>query len=433
MLHDVSTTLSSIEQFLGTISPVVSSSADTNTSLTPARLILNPTLIPTISDNDNLSNDTLGIPTSASLEPFFAPSTEEQILDAYISAGKRRRRLNEAASYLKRVDSLLTAPPEFTGIVYGEPKPPSPSEMSWYNRKWLEQRERDKSRCTSRYSSPRPPFPPTSDCPPPQDLEDLVLQQSRSRRRLRLMASFRSTHCKFGNQTLEQTWVASEDCNSRMACHQFDHKQAWKDGVGAAQRLLSGDLPRELHSVLGVAQLASAIRSAMDDVDTPAASEETFLSDLNRWRHLLPSDSHAAFDCYADMLWDDRPPSDLAREVPHDTETLVYFQDLLATMLSYIEYSPPKQHEIKSTLSQSGQMSNPSPAATRFPSLLSPKPNEGLSGVVNLVEAADQDELQQVDIAELSLYSAGAIFALILAFLLCKSRSFAFLKPRLIS
>jgi hypothetical protein len=406
-----------------------SSSADTNTVLTSAHSILAPTLMLTNSDNDNTFNDALGIPTSASLEPEFAPyfDTYEHIWDAYILAEKRRTRLKQAKHELMVLDTLLMAQS------YGNRKHSYACEKEWYSKKRREERERDQYRCIRRSSSPRPPFPPTFDCPPPQDLEDLLLQQSRSRRRLRVMDSFRTTHCKFGDRTLEQTRIASEDCNSRMTCHQFDHKQAWKDGVGAAQRLLSGDLPRELHSVLGVAQLASAIRPAMDDVDMLAASEETFLSDLNRWRHLLPSDSDAAFDYYADMLWDDRPPSDLAREVPHDTETLVYFQDLLAEMLSHIEYSPPKQDEVESTSSQSDQMSHPSPVVTRSPSSSSPMPNKGLSGVGNLVETATQDELQRVDIAELSLYLAGVIFALILAFLLCKSRSLTILKPTLIS
>jgi hypothetical protein len=94
--------------------------------------------------------------------------------------------------------------------------------------------------------------------------------------------------------------------------HTANVKQAWTDVVTTAHRLLSGKLPRELHSVLGVAQLASAICSAMNDIDSPIASEDKFLSDLSRWRQLLPSESHAAFDCYANSLWDNRPPSDLA-------------------------------------------------------------------------------------------------------------------------
>jgi hypothetical protein len=106
--------------------------------------------------------------------------------------------------------------------------------------------------------------------------------------------------------------VPTEARDSPMGCHKSNPERAWKDGVVAAQGLLSGILPRELHSVLGVAQIASAIVCAMDDIDSPAASEEKFLSDLGRWRQLLPSDSHAAFDYYADMLWPNRPPSDLA-------------------------------------------------------------------------------------------------------------------------
>lgn len=34
-------------------------------------------------------------------------------------------------------------------------------------------------------------------------------------------------------------------------------------------------------------------------------------------------------------MWDDRPSSDLLQNVPHDAETLAYFQDRLAEMLGY--------------------------------------------------------------------------------------------------
>jgi hypothetical protein len=130
------------------------------------------------------------------------------------------------------------------------------------------------------------------------------------------MDSFQSTHRKFIRSQYVSEHVSTPPSSKgwdQFMNHQIDLKQAWNDGEAAAHRLLSGDLPRELHSVLGIAQLASAIRPAMDDVHASAALEETFLSDLNRWRQLLPSDSHAAFDYYADILWDNQPPRILLR------------------------------------------------------------------------------------------------------------------------
>jgi hypothetical protein len=286
----------------------------------------------------------------------------------------------------------------------------------------LEQRDPDKLRCTLRRLRPQSPFSPAFDSPPPQDLEDLILQQARLRRRLRVIASFRTTHYKFGDQILEHmTWKTPEDRNSRMTCHQVDPKQAWKDGVDAARRLLSGDLPRELHSVLGIAQLASAIRPALDDVDAPAASEDRFLFDLGRWRQLLPSDTHAAFDYYADLLWDNRPPSDTAWKEPHDAETLVYFQDLLMDMLSQIEASPPERTELESAPPSSDMTSYISVVAKSPLSSSKSTYDEGLPEVESALNSKDRDGPESKTFAELALYTAGAIFALILAFSLCKS------------
>jgi hypothetical protein len=201
--------------------------------------------------------------------------------------------------------------------------------------------------------------------------------------------------------------------------------------VVAAQELLSGTLPRELHSVLGIAQVADAIRSAVDDVDSAAASEDKFLSDLGRWRQLLPSDSHAAFDHYADLLWDKRPPSDSAWKEVHDAEALVYFQDLLAELLSHVGPSPQETATADVLSTPPHMISHPPSSASCSPSLALPADNEALPRVKNSVRSVRQDDLKRSSFAEVVLYSAGAIFMLILAFLLCKSRSVILPTPTL--
>lgn len=278
------------------------------------------------------------------------------------------------------------------------------------------------------YRSPlRSPFPPAFDFPLPQNLEDLLLQQSQTRRRSDLVQSFRLTNCRLDQEKLEHaTAVLSEACDSRIIQYHPDLKQTWRDGVTAIQQLRSGTLPRELHSVLGIARVASAIRFAISDVDTPAASEEKFLSDLGRWRQLLPNDSHASFDYYADILWDNRPSSDLAWREPHDADTLVYFQGLLTEMLSHV--APVEEAELVN-FSSSGDALRSSGIGNPLLPLLSLDPTP--SGIENSRDVPNQDEPEHTDLAELALYAAGAIFALILAFLLCKFRSLTLPKPRL--
>jgi hypothetical protein len=287
-----------------------------------------------------------------------------------------------------------------------------------------ERRERNKSRCTRPRPPSKSPLPPAFDLPPPQDLEHLLSQQNRMRRRLRVMESFQMRHLRFGQHAPDQTNPAPHELwNNRILRQTISIKQAWRDGVAAAQGLLSGTLPRELHSVLGAAQLASAIRSTMDDVDSPITSEVTFLSDLSRWKLLLPSDSHAAFDYYADLLWDNRPPPDLAQEVYHDDGTLVYFQDLLVEMLSYVESSPPEQANSEAALPSSDTGSSPPIDATNPPSLPALIHNEAWLGSDDTSDLAVQDKPQHITLAGFALAAAGTIFALILAYLLCKCPS----------
>ena len=297
-----------------------------------------------------------------------------------------------------------------------------PEMGSFAERRERERHERDKSRCTRPRPPCKSPLPPAFDLPPPQDLEYLLLLQRRARRRLYVMEAFRSTHRKFTLHALEHMDSNPTECRSdQIMRHMASVKQAWKDGVDAAHRLLSGKLPRELHSVLGVAQLASAIRSAMDDIDSPIASEDKFLSDLSRWRQLLPSESHAAFDCYADSLWDNRPPSDLAWKTTQDVDTLVYFQDLLADMLSHIESTPPEEVDLASALPSLDVVTHSQDSPTHSPVSPIPIPPEVPPATINNLDIPNEDDFKPSTLADLALYAAGAIFALILAYILRKS------------
>jgi hypothetical protein len=238
-----------------------------------------------------------------------------------------------------------------------------------------------------------------------------------------MMESFQLTHRKFmdGECRPEVTQsLLSDAWDGKLAHHRIHFKQAWKDGMRAARRLLSGHLPRALRSVLGITQVASAIRSSIDDVESTAASEDKFLSDLGRWRQLLPGDSHAAFDHYADLLRDERPPSDAAWKEVHDAETLVYFQDLLAELLVHVGVSPPVKVAVDSALSSSATASDFPVDTTNAASPPTFVHCEAWQGSDDALDATVQDRPKHTTLAELALYSAGAIFALTLAYILRK-------------
>jgi hypothetical protein len=289
-------------------------------------------------------------------------------------------------------------------------------------REQQERREWKESRCTRPRPPCRIPLPPAFDLPPPQDLEYLLFLQGRARRRLYVMEAFHSTHRKFTVHALEHMDSKPTECRSgRIVRHTANVKQAWTDAITTAHRLLSGKLPRELYSVLGVAQLASAIRSAMDDPDSPMASEDKFLSDLSRWRQLLPLQSHAAFDFYADLLWYNRPPSDLAWKETQDMDTLVYFQDLLSEMLSHIESTPPEEVNLDSALPPLDVVSYSQDSPTHSPVSPLRIPNEVTPAFIDSLDILNEDDFKPSTLAEFTLFAAGAVFALILVYILRKS------------
>jgi hypothetical protein len=303
---------------------------------------------------------------------------------------------------------------------YGYPPPPWYTTLSY---SWGE--PHGKEDCGKRRSPFRHSFPHDFDLPPPRDLEDLIREQSREKRRLYVLQSFKATHRKLEdiNHTSTQTEVAALDAGNRARVlrHLADSKHAWRNGMSAARQVLRGTLPRELHTILGVTQLASAIRAAVDDIDSPFASESKFLADLGRWRQLLPSSSHEAFDYCADIMWDYRLPSDLAWSELQDVETLVYFQDQLSEMLSLIESSPLEVATPELTICSSDTFSHAPSIVSTLPS----RPNS-INDQIQPVEAmpagvSTQDEPMPLTLGEVVLYSAGAIFALILTFLMRKS------------
>lgn len=306
------------------------------------------------------------------------------------------------------------------------------AELDSWEKKWGEcfahtfvhQRgyQTDGSPCTKRRPPIPSPFPPPFGYPRPLNLEDLISQRHRMARRRLAMESFRSTHSKFTRDSPEPISILpTEAWGSPIWCHKTYHKQAWRDAVAAAHQLLSGTLPRELHSVLGVAQLASAIRCATDDIDSPTISAEKFLSDLGRWKQLVPSDSQAAFDYYADILWDNRPPSDLAWKDYQDAETLCYFQDLLVEMLSHIGSSPLETAKVESGLPVPDAMLCSPCITIEHPTSLAPVPDWEASRVETLLGTLPHVP-KQTTLGELVLFSAGAIFAMILTYLMRKSR-----------
>jgi hypothetical protein len=90
-------------------------------------------------------------------------------------------------------------------------------------------------------------------------------------------------------------------------------------------------------------------------------------------------------------------------------------------MLFHVRPSPHEKVKLESILPLPDATSRASTFATDPPSSLPPVPNETLLEVENVPGIPDHESKQTTSL-ELVLYSAGAIFGLILAYLLRKSR-----------
>jgi hypothetical protein len=106
-----------------------------------------------------------------------------------------------------------------------------------------------------------------------------------------------------------------------------------------------------------------------------------------------------------------------------NAETLVYFQDQLSEMLSLIESSPPEVATPELTLHSSDTVSNSPSVASTLPIFPDSMHDQAQPAEAMPVEISSQDAPMPMTLGEVVLYSAGAIFALILTFFMRKSRS----------
>jgi len=186
-------------------------------------------------------------------------------------------------------------------------------------------------------STRRPPIPGCPEPRQPLDLEKVLQERDRKRRLADLVASFRATHSKFAaeedpNQLLQYHGPVEQEIRKALRTHRKCYWQAWRDGMDALYEVFAGTLPTTLKGVLGIAQVASAMRGALEDPDSPIASHDKLVADLKRWKAGLELSTQAAFDHYVEVLFDERLSGDTGPLDVLDPDTLAYYQDMLATL-----------------------------------------------------------------------------------------------------
>jgi hypothetical protein len=118
--------------------------------------------------------------------------------------------------------------------------------------------------------------------------------------------------------------------------HAKVYRKAKKDGFAAVKNIFRGRLPsrRDIRAVLGMAQVASAMRDVLvfNDAtcDSQLASHDKFLNDLDRLSFLLEPGYRRTYNRCTDLMWDkkDRPSTDWLDVLANREDLLSYFQDL---------------------------------------------------------------------------------------------------------
>lgn len=286
--------------------------------------------------------------------------------------------------------------------------------------------------------------PPIPGWPEPQDLEILIRREERRRRFHRFMNYFRETHAKFQHESSEPPDPELQcmmDINVLKALrpHKEDVRRAFKDGLSAIRKILAGVLPDRLDAALGIAEVASAICKMVGEKETSTVSEDDFLSDLSRLKVTLESAHQAAYDYYTSLLWGDRPLEDVVWEGVLDGENLIYLQDLLSKLLlnSGFEIIDKNLSESETALEAhlasvashkaSGSLDT---ASSLNMSCQPPLASDGAEGFKTTTEpipapSNSWNETAQGPTLQLNfvLMAAGAIFGLVMIFVLCKTPS----------
>ena len=248
------------------------------------------------------------------------------------------------------------------------------------------------------------------------DHSDPFEQMLRKRKYAELVKSFVDTHLKFTFSSPDSiqpmidsaTWTLLGD-------HALHYQDAWADGIQAMKRIIGGQLPssKDFRGILGFTQVASAMRDVLRKADSPLASTEKFLNDLDRWRTLLEEDMLPAYDQTVRALWgkENRSATGWMHTVDQE-QILKYFQDLVCQLLSTgsmldLEHpnidDPPTDHS-----ATSGDRYVTRTPATTMPGSPSPQ------GIETSPSTATPT-------SQYVMMAAGAIFGLVMAFLLlCK-------------
>jgi uncharacterized C2H2 Zn-finger protein len=225
-----------------------------------------------------------------------------------------------------------------------------------------------------------------------------------------LVQSFQRTHEKlataFASRSAARLPHAIIDL---LGTHATSDRQAKNDGFEAVKALFEGRLPspRDLRGVLGLAQVASAMRDVIINSglssDSELASREKFLNDLGWLTHLLHEDLQAAYQSCILVMWDkcDWPPTTWLDDSSERDSLLVYFQELFGNF------------QVVSGMGCSSQYSRPSPVIA-----LQTHPCSGTG--VNSAQCASRalDLQSRGSLIQVMFLATGAIFGLLLAFII---------------
>lgn len=210
-----------------------------------------------------------------------------------------------------------------------------------------------------------------------------------------------------------------------------DHRSAWKCGIRALRGISGGNLPQDLGDVIAFLCVCKAV-SATLDLYTASEYTRRFLADLHRWGIVF--DTQASFDLYREAvrdIWEVELSMEFGNPpIPNfDIDLLQYAQGLVSALVHeagvLIEPTRDCQHGLEQSQQRWRERRAELPPFMGNPELAEPKPPDGPSqGTPHFLRKEIFHNIISVEVnTKLAVLMTGAIFTILLVFLVCRSRS----------
>ena len=165
-----------------------------------------------------------------------------------------------------------------------------------------------------------------------------ITARIKARERLALRTRLRENFVRMHSEFLDR--CSSPDASSRLSTFVEEMGTAqriWKKGFESIRRLLNNQLPSSLQEVFSCVQISCSMRSCLDETtfSENAEANDGFLTDLDRWRYMVPCYDQCVYDEISRVAWGKSGEmTPLYTDWRKEQDTLQYFQKLMTSLIS---------------------------------------------------------------------------------------------------